>query len=130
MDLIPQEFKKIEFKKNGLGSMRALRIECPVCHAPPGYACSISKTSVPMVLRNTIFHYKRTLLSPTSMGPCDCIKNILNHPKKKLYVPRDKERGRGRGVHEEGWISGNCTRLLHSQCFSLKCSCRCHKEKD
>ena len=123
-ELIPQEFRKIEFKNNGLGSMPALRIKCPVCLAPPGYACSYVRGAKGTP---STFHYQRTMAAPAKITRRDCINNRLE-PKEKKYVPRDKESGRSRGVHEDGWISGNCTRLLHSQCFSLKCSCKCHKK--
>ena len=123
-ELIVQEFKKIEFKKNGRGSMSALRIECPACHAPAGYGCLLPDAR--LRYKSTTFHYQRTQMAPVKMTKRNCINNILG-PKAKKYVPRDKELGRGRGVHEEGWISRNCTRLCHSQCFSLKCSCKCHK---
>jgi len=124
-ELKTKEFRKIEFKNNGLGGMPALRIECPVCHAPSGYACVFPDSRIRF--KSTTFHYLRTQAAPIQVTSRDCIKNRLE-PKAKKYVPRDKELGRGRGIHEDGWISGNCTRLLHYKCFSLKCSCKCHKK--
>ena len=35
--------------------------------------------------------------------------------------------GRSRGVHPKGWISGNCARSSHSNCYQLACFCECHK---
>ncbi len=37
--------------------------------------------------------------------------------------------GRGRGKHEDGWISGNCKGERHKYCTSLACCCGCHVEE-
>lgn len=121
-ELIPQEYKKIEFKKNGQGSMPALRIECPVCHAPSGYACSYSRGAKGAPSN---FHYQRTMAAPSPITKNDHIAKLGT-----LKVKKKKTVDKGRGVHEEGWISGNCTGSHHYGCYSLNCSCRCHKEKD
>lgn len=36
-------------------------------------------------------------------------------------------RGRARGIHPTGWVSGNCQKDRHGTCSQLTCSCCCHK---
>ena len=46
-------------------------------------------------------------------------------PNRESYKRR-KIPGTG-ALHEEGWMSAECKRGRHGQCFSRNCSCPCSK---
>ena len=91
-------------------------VSCPACGAPPGMVCS-SRYGI-------IVHKARLDAAP-----------IIATRTQKSYRPPDKPKpkklpmGSARGIHETGWVSGNCKSGRHWQCFSLSCSCECGSHK-
>jgi hypothetical protein len=45
---------------------------------------------------------------------------------RRVAAANNDARGRARGRHPEGWISGNCTAQRDKNCTSLACNCKCH----
>ena len=93
------------------------RVPCPKCKQAAGEGCFpvVHAHAARVRLASAMgFEPKANLIGLTTPK---CLK-------KKEVKPR---RGAAKGIHEAGWISGNCKASIHQNCFSLACSCSCHR---
>jgi hypothetical protein len=91
------------------------KVACPKCGAAVGIRC-YGDIPFARCCKSRYFLARKTDLNLGTVY-------VPSTPKpKKIH-----DDGRGRIKHPEGWISGNCLHGRDSICFSIQCSCKCHK---